>query len=178
MSEEWFDILDENYRVIGKALRSVCHANPGLMHGAVHVVVFDHAGRIFLQKRSAKKDLHPGCWDTSVGGHRQPGEHPRNAAARELGEELGVRVDILNEAYSYVWRSACETELINAFAVIHDGPFTLCPDEISEGRFWSIDEISRAIQSSNPGFTPQFHSEFPRMKRWYAEFSNQLSLRQ
>jgi len=169
MSEEWFDILDGNHRVIGKALRHVCHANPGLVHGAVHVLVFDRLGRLFLQKRSQRKDMHPGCWDTSVGGHLKPGENPREAAARELGEELGIHHVDLHEAYHYVWRSECETELINAFAIAHDGPFTLCPEEISEGRFWTIDEITGTIAKNDKTFTPQFRSEFPRMKRWYSD---------
>lgn len=170
MSEEWFDILDKSCQPIGKALRSVCHANPGLLHAAVHVLVFDHTDRLFLQKRSSRKDLLPNCWDTSVGGHLRPGENPRDGALRELHEELGVKADVLHDAYQYIWQSPNETEFITAYATFHEGPFNLCPDEISEGRFWSLDEIQKGIREGVPALTPNFRFEYPRMEDWLRSF--------
>lgn len=165
MNQEWLDLVDENNEVIGKALRSVCHGNPGLMHRAVHVLVFNTAGDLFLQKRSESKDVQPGRWDTSVGGHPNPGEAVTEAARREMKEELGIDVDPLIAAYDYIWRSDIETEWIHAFAVTYEGPFKLCPDEIAEGRFWSFDEIRANLHSGI--FTPQFEKEFSRMADWH-----------
>lgn len=164
MSNEWFDVVDLTGRVVGQALRQVCHQNSGLIHRAVHVLVFDRVGRIFLQKRSCRKDVQPGKWDTSVGGHLIPGESPREGAEREMAEELGIKGANLRPAYEYVWRSDIETELISAFAVIHDGPFNLDPVEISEGRFWTFDEIDEQLESGI--FTPQFQTEFLRIRTW------------
>lgn len=168
MSGEWFDILDKEQRVIGKALRSVCHSHSGLLHGAVHVLVFDSKGRLFLQRRSMKKDLQPGSWDTSVGGHLHPGESPAAGALREMKEELGVAPAVLHPAYQYVWQSTCETELITAFATVHEGPFNLCPEEITEGRFWERREIAQSIENPGFPFTPQFRQEFTRVESWLA----------
>jgi hypothetical protein len=58
----------------------------------VHVLVFDVAGRTFLQKRTMAKDISPGCWHAACSGHLDSGEGYDVAAARELGEEIGVRV--------------------------------------------------------------------------------------
>lgn len=55
-TEEWFDVVNERDEVIGRELRRTVHAR-GLWHRAVHVLVFDSAGRVFLQKRSMTKDL-------------------------------------------------------------------------------------------------------------------------
>jgi 8-oxo-dGTP pyrophosphatase MutT (NUDIX family) len=108
------------------------------------------------------KDVQPGKWDISVGGHLQPGEPPIQGAHRELEEELGVRVQRLQFAYEYIWESEIETELIRTFFTLHDGPFRLHQEEISEGRFWSLSEIDAALQA---GFsTPQFAYEFPRLR--------------
>ncbi len=168
---EQFDIVDRTGRVIGRASRAECHGNPSLIHQAVHVAVFDHASRLFLQKRSMAKDIQPGKWDVSVGGHVQPGETPERAAERELEEELGVRVNRLQKAYEYVWESPIETELIRTYCTVHEGPFRLQAEEISEGRFWSLPEIERAIPS---GFaTPQFAFEFPRLRAYWETARNE-----
>ena len=165
MTDEDFELVDETGRVVGMAKRSQCHGNPQLIHQSVHVLVFDRDGRLFLQKRSARKDVQPGKWDTSVGGHMKPGEAPEEAARREMQEELGVAPAQLEFAYQYLWRSSIETELIRAFATLNEGPFTLDPEEIDEGRFWTFDEIEATLGQGN--FSPQFCNEFPRMREWW-----------
>src|SRR5512137_1106823 len=87
---ELFDIVDDDDRVIGTARRGECHGNPALIHRAVHVLVVNANGDMLLQKRSASKDIQPGKWDTSVGGHLEPGESYHAAAVREMQEELGL----------------------------------------------------------------------------------------
>ncbi|MEO2216608.1 NUDIX domain-containing protein [Chromobacterium vaccinii] len=42
------------------------------------------------QRRAWDDDSHPGCLDFAAGGGIEAGETPREAAARELAEELGV----------------------------------------------------------------------------------------
>jgi isopentenyldiphosphate isomerase len=163
MQDEWFDLINLDGRVIGKALRGVCHQHPGLIHQVVHVIVTNERGELYLQKRSPAKDIQPGKWDTSVGGHLQPGEAPEPGARRELAEELGVTADELTPAYSYLWESSRETERISAFLIRQEGPFTLDPHEISEGRFWTIADIEQNL--SPEIFTEQFVSEFQRMKK-------------
>ncbi|HMP88624.1 MAG TPA: NUDIX domain-containing protein [Kiritimatiellia bacterium] len=165
MKEEWFDLINVQGEVIGFAPRSVCHKHPGLIHHAVHVLVFSQDGRLFLQKRSAAKDVQPNRWDTSVGGHPNAGESAEKAAVREMREELGVTPKLLKFAYSYFWQSQIETEKITTFATVHEGPFSLDPREISEGRFWTIAEISSQLDYEI--FTPQFTQEFSRMLEWW-----------
>lgn len=162
--DEEFEIVDRQGNVIGRARRSECHRNPALIHQAVHVQVFDRAGRLFLQKRANTKDIQPGKWDSSVGGHLRPGETPRAGAERELEEELGVQVALGDPAYSYLWQSPVETELVRTFVITHEGPFRLQSEELDDGRFWSFEEIEAALPT---GFsTPQFAFEFPILREW------------
>ncbi len=142
---EMFDVVDESGQVIGAAPRRRCHGDPSLIHQSVHVFVFDGAGRLFLQKRSLRKDIQPGRWDASVGGHFQPGEAPEAAARREMIEELGVAPLHLEWMGQYLWRSPVETELVRSYRTRHDGPFQLDPGEIDEGRFWTLEEIRSAL---------------------------------
>src|SRR6516164_8309470 len=90
MPEEIFDVVDENDHVIDRKPRNEVH-RLGLMHRAVHVLVFNPCGEIFLQKRSTKKDRQPGVWDSSASGHVDSGEDYDSCAIRELGEELAFR---------------------------------------------------------------------------------------
>ena len=69
-----------------------CSAN-GLPRPAVHVVagvIEDARGRILLARRTAGRDL-AGSWEFP-GGKVDQGETPEQALARELHEELGIRV--------------------------------------------------------------------------------------
>src|SRR2546423_3913104 len=91
MSEEILDVVDEHDQVIGREARSEVHRR-GLRHRAVHVLVFDGEGRVFLQKRSASKDTFPGVWDSSASGHLCSGEDYDSCAVRELQEEIGLAI--------------------------------------------------------------------------------------
>ncbi len=148
---ELLEVVDEAGRVLGLAPRSECHRNPSLVHRAVHVIVRDRAGRVFLQKRSLSKRIQPGRWDTSVGGHVDPGESYESAAARELEEELGVELAALGDLghlehrHDYVWRTRIETERVRTFELTCEGPFRLHPEEIDDGRFWTEAELCAAV---------------------------------
>jgi len=166
-NEEIFEIVDRSGRVIGRAPRSKAHGNPELIHRSVHVLVLDPGAdtenrRIFLQKRSADKDIQPGKWDSSVGGHVAPGENALEAAKREMSEELGIANVDLRFLYSYLWRTDVETELVSSYLCYYNGPFRILRSEIDQGRFWSFAQIERMLASG--AFTPNFEEEFSRLK--------------
>ena len=91
VSEEIFDVVNEHDEVIGRRPRCEVH-RLGLKHRAVHVLVFNSRGEVFLQKRSMKKDTAAGLWDSSSSGHVDSGEEYDACAVRELGEEIGLQV--------------------------------------------------------------------------------------
>src|SRR5689334_24881313 len=91
MSEEIFDVVNERDEVVDHKPRSEVH-RLGLMHRAVHVMVFNRLGQVFLQKRSMSKDRQPGLWDSSASGHLDQGEAYDACAVRELREEIGLQL--------------------------------------------------------------------------------------
>ena len=163
-SEELFPLVDEAGNVIGKATRRECHSGSMLLHPVVHLHVFNSAGELYLQKRSMSKDIQPGKWDTSVGGHVDYGEDIEDALRREAREELGLHYIEPRLLFRYVFQSRVERELVNTFMTVakDTDTITVDPEEIDEGRFWPIAEIEAAIGQGV--FTPNFEQEFVRLK--------------
>ncbi len=163
MPDELLPLVDEQGRVVGTARRSEVHGNPELMHPVVHCLVTDRTGRLLLQLRSPSKDVQPGKWDTSVGGHVDPGESIEAALGRELREELGLdaQAGAPEFLYRYVMRSEIETELVHTYQLTSEGPFHPDPGEIDQVRFWTREEIDEQLGSGI--FTPNFEDEYRRL---------------
>lgn len=132
------------------------------LHPVVHLHIISRDGSIYLQQRSASKDFLPLKWDTAVGGHVAYGEYVLEALYREASEEFGFTD--FNPVFitSYVYESERERELVNVFATV--GDFILKPDgdEVTDGRYWSPEEIEAATGKSI--LTPNFESEYHKIK--------------
>lgn len=156
--DELFPLVNANGAVVGSATRSECHNGSKLLHPVVHLHVFNNRGELLLQKRSMRKDIQPGRWDTSVGGHVDFGESIETALLREAQEELGIAGFEFQPLRNYVFESEIERELVYSYQTVFDGTFTFDPHEIDEIRFWSLAEIVEALGKSV--FTPNFEDEF------------------
>ena len=138
---EKLEVVDADGRVIGLARRAELHRDPSRIHRVVHVLVFDGEGRLLLQKRSARKDIAPGKWDTSVGGHIAPGEDALAAAQREMAEELGISGCDLRHLHRYLFTNHRESELVETFSFRYEGSIAFNREEIDEVAFWGMDEV-------------------------------------
>ena len=167
MQEEILEIVDREVNTIGTAPRSEIHGNPSMLHKVVHVLVFNENGELLLQKRSMRKDVAPGKWDTSVGGHVPNGEDLATAAIRETEEELGITPVSLKPLYSYIHSNHYESELVFTHSFMHNGPFSFNKEEIDEVKFWSIEEIKRIMGQGI--LSDNFESEIMK----YLSFSDQ-----
>ncbi|HEC98566.1 MAG TPA: NUDIX domain-containing protein [Nitrospirae bacterium] len=160
MGEEILEIVDKAGEVIGRASRAVIHGDNSLLHRVVHVIVVNSSGDILLQKRAMNKDVAPGRWDTSVGGHVDAGETVEEALEREMEEELGIRGREIRFLYTYIHSNPYESELVSTYECLHEGPFNFSKEEIDEVRFRSLHEIKgrlgKGVLSDN------FEEEFRR----------------
>lgn len=162
-ADEWFPIVLPSGLVVGRSTREYCHGGEKPLHPVIHIHIIDRYSRVYLQKRSMRKDIQPGKWDTSVGGHVSYGETLMEAVYREASEELGFTD--FNPVYleTYEFESTIEKEMVNVFAVV--GSYDLHPDldEVDEGRWWELDDIDAAMGKGV--FTPNFESEFQMIRK-------------
>lgn len=159
-SKEMFPIVDEEGNITGAATRGECHNGSKLLHPVVHLHVFNGKGELFLQKRPEWKDIQPGKWDTSVGGHVDLGENVETALEREAREELGITNFTPQRFKHYVFESEREKELVFSYKTVYDGP-VIPSEELEGGRFWSMKEIQESIGKGV--FTPNFEREFQQV---------------
>jgi isopentenyl-diphosphate delta-isomerase type 1 len=165
MTEEIFDVVNDRDEVIGRQPRREVH-RLGLRHRAVHVLVFNARGQVFLQKRSLQKDRQPGVWDSSTSGHVDAGEDYDAAAVRELREEIGLapaqplqRLFKINAGaetdQEFVWVYRCEAE----------GPFALNPEEIERGGWFAPEEVNRWMAERPQDFAPALLFLWKRLRQ-------------
>jgi isopentenyl-diphosphate delta-isomerase len=156
--EELLQIVDKDDNPIGTETRELVHAK-GLLHRAVHILVFNPKGDLYLQRRSAGKDLWPGYWSSSCAGHVGAGESYAQAAKRELKEELGIE-KTPDEIGRLTPSPKSENQFIRVYAFAYEGEITPSPSEIDEARFFSIDQIRAELISGSRPFAPTFTAAF------------------
>jgi len=145
--DEIFQVVDENDNPIGTATRRECHSNPNLIHRGIYVILSDGKGRVLLQKRSMKKDMNPGVWGVSAGGHCSVGETYEQTAKRETKEELGISVK-LKLIGKLLLRKGHESEFDAIFiGKIQNLPRRLDKDEVDDVRFFSLKELKKLKKS-------------------------------
>ncbi|HEV2435025.1 MAG TPA: NUDIX domain-containing protein [Verrucomicrobiae bacterium] len=156
MSEEIFDVVNERDEVVGRKPRGEVH-RLGLLHRAIHVLVFNSRGETFLQKRSMTKDREPGKWDSSSSGHVDSGEDYDACAVRELREEIGLIVPKTPECLFRI--DACvetDREFVRVYRCAAEGPFQLHPDEIERGEWFAPEAVTRWIAERPQDFASAF----------------------
>jgi isopentenyldiphosphate isomerase len=155
VSQELLDVVDENDEVVYVKTRGEIHAQQ-LMHRAVHILVFNSNGDLFLQKRSMNKDENPGLWDSSAAGHVDSGEDYLACARREIEEELGIvagETEPFETLFKLPPSAATGFEHSMIYRYHFDGPLKLQQEEIDDGVWITPEELNRRIEAGDTGLT-------------------------
>ncbi|PLX04074.1 MAG: NUDIX hydrolase [Marinilabiliales bacterium] len=164
LQEEILPIVDEKGTIIGRAPRERLHNGSKHLHPVVHLHIVNNKKQIYLQKRPDSKKVQPGKWDTAVGGHVELNEKIDDALLREAKEELNLESFDFKPLMVYLWESDIEKELVYSFVSVYNSIISYNKEEISDGRFWSIQSINQ--QLGKGVFTPNFEKEFIYVKKY------------
>lgn len=144
--KEIFDVVNKEDKVVWQANRAEVHSNKLLIHRSIGVCVFTSDNRIFLQRRSLTKDTDSLKWTISCSGHVLKGDSYEKTAKREMKEELGVEAEI-TFLIKYLYEGENETEMVSLFKASHNGPFNCPVEEITEGRFFTKEDLNIAVKT-------------------------------
>ena len=149
--DEIVQIIDADNRETGQCSRALMREQR-LIHRACSILVFNNRKQLFIQKRTATKDIYPGYWDIAAGGVVLAGESYQQSAERELMEELGIAVNALRFRFDFYFEDPANRVWSRVFTCTHEGPFSLQAEEIEHGCFLSVDEVLEL--SRREAFTP------------------------
>jgi len=130
------------------------HGN-NLRHRAVHILIFNPAGEVYLQQRSRWKDRHPLKWDSSAAGHVAGTESYDEAAGRELKEELGIGVS-LTKISKLPASERTDQEFVWLYRGEVAGDFSPNRTEIETGAFFPETIIDGWVAARPEDFAPGF----------------------
>jgi 16S rRNA (adenine1518-N6/adenine1519-N6)-dimethyltransferase len=153
-SNEQLLVVDQNDQVQGHSARSEVHGN-NLRHRAVHILIFNQTGDVYLQQRSRWKDRHPLKWDSSAAGHVAAGEDYDQTARRELKEELGVDIP-LRRIFKLSASSQTDHEFIRGYCGVVSEDLAPNRCEIERGVFFSPVVIDGWTSARQEDFAPGF----------------------
>jgi isopentenyl-diphosphate delta-isomerase len=162
--EEPFDVVDEQDRVIGRAPRREVHARR-LRHRSIHVLVFDQAGHVFLQKRSQAKDSCPGSGIPRARAISMPARittsppHASSArrsdSCRAAPPERWLRLEASERTgWEFVW----------VYRLRSEGPFVLNPAEIESGAWFAPAEVDAGLRDRPEEFAGAFRYLWPLVR--------------
>ncbi|WP_405016590.1 isopentenyl-diphosphate Delta-isomerase [Kitasatospora sp. NBC_00070] len=149
------ELVDDEGVTIGTAEKLSAHQQPGRLHRAFSVFLFDRQGRMLLQRRALTKYHSPGVWSNTCCGHPYPDEQPFVAAARRTAEELGVAPALLCEAGTVRYdlpdeaSGLIEREWNHLFVGLVTGDLAPDPDEVDDTVFVTAEEL-KALEAAKP----------------------------
>lgn len=163
-------IVNNQDEVIGAEDRKTAFAN-GLIRRNSRIWLFNPRGEIFLQQRSATKDVYPNRWTESAGGHVDPGEDYEQAAYRELEEEIGIsniKLDKFDYFYDEIeiWKGIVTKKFNTMYkATVDEQQLKLNPEEVSGGDWFTLDQVDQMIASDPDKFPPGFIYAWQRNRK-------------
>jgi 8-oxo-dGTP pyrophosphatase MutT (NUDIX family) len=143
---EYNDIYDENRRPTGRLHRRGSRWRKGEFGLVVCVWVYDGKGNLLLTRRAPQKSF-AGTWENS-GGAAKAGETSRQAIARELFEETGIRAE---EEEFELLESGRDGNTFYDYYCIKRSPalseIVLLPGETDDVKWVTMDECYGMVQS-------------------------------
>jgi isopentenyldiphosphate isomerase len=158
-------VYDAAGQVVGAASRATMRRD-GLWHAAASVLVrSSDTGSVYVHRRTDSKDVYPGMHDCWAGGVVAAGEHPQDAAERELAEELGVRpVGGLTPLFRDVYERGSIRYHAFLYETSWDGRIVHQADEIAEGWWMTLAELRERLSDPAWPFVPDGR-QF--IERWF-----------
>ena len=167
--EELIDVLDENGNKTGEvAARNQVHTK-GLWHRIIVVAVIDENGHILMQQRSSMVEINPLKWDVTSAGHIQAGQTSKEAAIREVSEEVGLEIkeedlkylltyNDMEQLENFLDNEYCDCYLVKQRS-IDVNKIKIQESEVKQVKICNINEVKEMIKSNKVVIRNEFYAE-------------------
>lgn len=177
------DLLDKRGNRTGRSCSQAEAHKKRYLHATCHTFVLLNRRRIYVQKRTTKKHISPRKWTSSSCGHVRKGETPKEAAQREIQEELGLPLSTpltpLGKANVKTKgpQNTCCNAIAYVFATILDERLDesyINRDEISELKLFSPLGLKRVLSKKNwrSKFAADLKPVFSLFFEWFSSSSS------
>lgn len=147
--EELVVLVDEKDLPLGTAKKNEVHNTGTPLHRGLSVFIFDDKGKVLVQKRALNKKTWPGVWSNSCCGHPLPGEGYKQAARREVKEELGLEVENLKKVSDYRYKfkkdGVVENEICPVFMGRAKGKINLDTNEVADYKWMNWNDFKKEL---------------------------------
>lgn len=161
-------IVDAQDRILGHGTKAELHQGAGTLHRAFSIFLFNDAGHVLLQKRSADKPLWPEFWSNTCCSHPRRGESYGIATRRRLKEELGVEAPLrFTHRFRYQAQfsaEGAEHELCSVYVGRIDGDPMPNPQEVSDWQWVSPSALDEWLDTNPENLTPWFKLEWAALR--------------
>ncbi|MBQ7802221.1 MAG: NUDIX hydrolase [Oscillospiraceae bacterium] len=143
---EFNDVYDKDRNLTGRVHRRGTRWKPGEYGLVVCVWVYDGKGNLLLTRRAKGKSF-AGTWENS-GGAAKAGETSRQAIARELFEETGIRA--AEEEFEFLGSDLDRCTHYDFYCLKRTTPLTqivLLPGETDGVQWASMAQVRRMVRS-------------------------------
>jgi isopentenyl-diphosphate delta-isomerase len=166
MREPQVILVDQNDNQIGLAGKLEAHEK-GLLHRAFSVFVFNHEGKMLLQKRASHKYHSPNLWTNTCCSHPYPNESVTVAAERRLIEEMGFHTT-LDKSFVFEYRAEfdnglTEHEIDHVFIGQYNGEIKINPEEVDEYKWVDLNELRYDMENNPENYTVWFKIAFKEL---------------
>lgn len=181
-SPERLPLVDCEGRVVGSCLRG--QVARGMLYPIVYAFICRGA-EILIQRRSPRKDIAPGLYAESAGGHVIYGESYGQAITRETQEELGISCsdqdfESLGARLSEVngWRNYVVVYRLE-YSEARFGQISIDPAEVDSVGWWRWERVLLACTNTAREFSQMFAATFREFvhRVWPREYSAAFGLR-
>ncbi len=159
MVNEHIVLVNEQNNVIGTALKNKVHGANTPLHRAFSVFIFRKSDKMFLlQQRSLSKITWPGVWSNSCCGHPMLNESTINAARRRVKQELGINLNLLEEAapyrYTFIKDGIMENEICPILIGLTKTEPIINKDEVESIKWINWDEFLNNTKNNPENWSP------------------------
>ena len=142
---EWNDIYDKDRQLTGRVHKRGTRWRSGEYGLVVCVWVYDGQGRLLLTRRAPEKSF-AGTWENS-GGAAKVGETSRQAIARELFEETGIRAE--ESEFEYIGSDRDRCTFFDFYCLKRQTPLeqiVLLPGETDGAQWVTLAQVHEMIE--------------------------------